>query len=408
MEPMSPRKAALILVLSLAGGVLTVVPPAVACANSHIRFTLAGFPPEGLSRVLYFVPETSSSTTFTIVAGGDACSETALVTYAATGGTADSGDYQLTPKMESFFLPPHETATKTVSTTISNDSADEAHVESIQIGLSNPQNAVLGNPSTARILIIDDDGQTRVGFEGAEHIQSESVSALRIPVFLAGPGPGSVDFSIAPDPAAPATPGDDFQGPTTGTLNLSTADRVGTIDVTIVNDTVGEAPESFLISLGGPVAPGAAQMKVTILDNEEADPPSSRIHHPRHKWRYKKSDYRIREVHVFTTDNPGGSGVVGAEFGLRRNMMNGGCVWLTKGGWQKKDCQNREWLGTKWDPTGELWRLKLKQLKSSVGTRIKNYTAFSRAIDGAGNVENDFAHKRNDNTFEVKRSRRRR
>jgi hypothetical protein len=42
-----------------------------------------------------------------------------------------------------------------------------------------------------------------------------------------------------------------------------------------------------------------------------------------------------------------------------------------------------------------------------VGTRIKDYTAFSRAIDGAGNVEKDFAEKRNANTFEVKRRRRR-
>jgi hypothetical protein len=50
----------------------------------------------------------------------------------------------------------------------------------------------------------------------------------------------------------------------------------------------------------------------------------------------------------------------------------------------------------------------MKQLKSSVGTRIKNYTAFSRAIDGSGNVESDFKQKRNDNTFEIKRTGRRR
>jgi hypothetical protein len=41
-----------------------------------------------------------------------------------------------------------------------------------------------------------------------------------------------------------------------------------------------------------------------------------------------------------------------------------------------------------------------------VKTKIKNYTAFSRAIDGAGNVEKEFKKKRNDNTFEIKRKKR--
>jgi hypothetical protein len=40
-------------------------------------------------------------------------------------------------------------------------------------------------------------------------------------------------------------------------------------------------------------------------------------------------------------------------------------------------------------------------------TRIKDYTAWSRAIDAAGNVEKDFEPKRNANTFEVKKRGRR-
>jgi len=102
------------------------------------------------------------------------------------------------------------------------------------------------------------------------------------------------------------------------------------------------------------------------------------------------------------------SGVVAAQLALRRNMKNGKCQWWTGEGWQAKDCQNREWLGTQYDPVGQLYRYRMRQLKSSVGTRIKNYTAFSRAIDAAGNVERDFNEKRNANTFEVRRSRRRR
>jgi hypothetical protein len=182
---------------------------------------------------------------------------------------------------------------------------------------------------------------------------------------------------------------------------------VGHINIGIVNDKIGEGPENVVVTLNGTVD-GPASTTVTILDNEESVKPTSRFHHPRHKWRYKKSDYRIREFHVFTQDNAGGAGVVAAEIALRRNLKNGKCAWRTKSGWKTQDCQNREWLPTKYDDVGELFYLRVKQLKSSVGTKIKNYTAFSRAIDGAENVENDFVKKRNDNTFEIKRSRKRR
>jgi hypothetical protein len=177
-----------------------------------------------------------------------------------------------------------------------------------------------------------------------------------------------------------------------------------TIDFSLVNDDQGEGPEEVTITVSG-LGP-ASSTTFTILDNEESEPPRSRLHHPRHKWKYKKSDFRIREVHVFATDT-GGAGVTGAQFGLRRHMKNGNCKWLTKEGWQKKDCSNRQWLETRYDDVGQLWYYRPKQLKSSVGTKIKNYTAFSRAIDGAGNVEKEFNEKRNANTFEVKRRRKR-
>jgi hypothetical protein len=64
------------------------------------------------------------------------------------------------------------------------------------------------------------------------------------------------------------------------------------------------------------------------------------------------------------------------QFGLGRNMKNDDRLWLTNEGGRRM-------------------------------ARIKDYTAFSRAIDGAGNVEKEFNERRNANTFEVKRRRRR-
>jgi hypothetical protein len=412
---MSRRKLALLLSLSLAAGLLVLISPAAACTTNHIRISLGGFPPEASTRFVYFFAEPSSSqqTNFSIQAGGDACEEPAAVDYATADGTATAGaDYVQTQGTANLFLPTHATDSESIGVTINADAQVDGHVESIQVSLSNPQNASLSNPFTAPILIIDDEGATRIGFEGVPYSQSESSAPVRIPVFRAGPATGatSVNYAVAPAGTSPATPGDDVTGPMSGTLTFASGDRVEPIDLNIVNDQLGEGDETFTISLSGATggAIAAGQMTFTILDNEEKDPPTSRLHHPRHKWRYKKSDYRIREVHIFTTDNPGGSGVTAAQFALRRNMKNGDCYWLTKSGWQGKDCQGREWLDTQYDQTGQLWRFRLKQLKSSVGTRIKNYTAFSRAIDGANNVENEFVEKRNDNTFEVKRSKRRR
>jgi hypothetical protein len=410
---MSPRKIGLIFVLSMAAGVLSLISPAAACASNHIRIGLIGFDPEGSTRFAYIVHEAPTQETFTIHASGDSCGENVNVTYATGGGTATGGqDYQpVGPSQAPMYLDFHSDASTSVAVTINNDTESEAHVESIDVVLSNPVNASLASTATAPILIIDDDGAARVGFEGVPYSQSESVASVRIPVFRAGPATGSasVGFALSPAGPSPATPTEDFAGPETGTLTFGSGDRVEAIDLSIVNDPTGEGDETFVVSLSGATGADivAGQMTFTILDNEESEAPSSRLHHPRHKWRYKKGDYRIREVHIFTTDNPGGSGVVGAHFALRRNMKNGGCLWLTTSGWQKKDCSSREWLETQYDQTGQLWRYRLKQLKSSVGTRIKSYTAFSRAIDGANNVESEFAEKRNANTFEVKRSRKR-
>jgi hypothetical protein len=234
--------------------------------------------------------------------------------------------------------------------------------------------------------------------------RSESFPRVLVPVFLAGPSAtGSVEYTVTPGPQNPASPEEDYRVVSPNPLPIPSS-RVGFIEIAIVNDRLAEAAESVVIAIPGGANP--ASTTLTILDNEEGEPPSSHLHHPRHRWRYKKSDFRIREVHMFTSDT-GGSGVTAAQFALRRNMRNEDCKWLTKQGWQKKDCSNRQWLDTRYDSVGQLWFYRLRQLRSSVRTRVVDYTAFSRAIDGAGNVEKDFAEKRNANTFEVKRSRRR-
>jgi hypothetical protein len=408
---MATRRIALVLSLALSASTFMAAEATAACALGPSRIALGEFPPEAHSRAFYPVlePASDQSAAGTIVFFGG-CGTTMQVGYSTTGGSADSNDYVPTSTTAGpVFVDPDGTVTRPLSVTIKADSLVEPVVESVDVALSNPSGSPetpgLSTPSSASFLIIDTDDATRVGFEGAPLSVSESFPTVRVPVFSAGStGDASVGFTVSPSGANPATAGADYSVTSSGTLSFTSSQRVRTIDLSIVNDEVGEAPEEVTITLTGSPLGSTSTTKVTILDNEESDPPTSRLHHPRHKWRYKKSDYRIREVHVFTSDNPGGAGVTAAQFALRRNMKNGQCQWLAQKGWKQGDCQNREWLPTTYDSVGELWRYRPKQLKSSVGTKIKDYTAFSRAIDGAGNVERDFNEKRNANTFEVKRS----
>jgi Calx-beta domain len=398
----------IVLLALLVSAATLVAVPAQACAGDFPTIRLGGTLGEPTSRAYYPVSEASSSITFQVVASGGCGDGNMSAQYSTSGGSATpgpGGDYDPTSGPANFFGVQSDPVPQNHSVSLNPDTNEEAIVESTNIVLSNPVGTSLALPSTAGILIVDDEGDTpRIGFEGIPHSQSETFTTAQIPVFRAGnasSASGPIGFTLSPGPGNPATPGEDVT-PASGSASFGPGQRWTTIDLSIQNDQLGEGSEEFTVSLSGAGVSSPSSMTFTILDNEETEFPSSRLHHPRHKWRYKKSDYRIREVHAFTSDT-GGSFVVGAQFALRRNLKSGDCIWLTEAGWQKMECSNRQWVDMTEEP-GVLWYYRLKQLKSSVGTAIKDYTAFSRAIDGAGNVEKDFAEKRNLNTFEVRRS----
>lgn len=388
-----------------------------ACASGHLRAVLSGFDVSAGLQSYYRRVESQGTAEFTVRNAGDDCIGALMsVGYSTADVTATASDYAgvagRTPNLNDEAHPEDDPAaptSHTVQVTLHND-ADTPVVESVQVRLSDPVGAILIEPFMAPLYIVDDDGGSRVGLDTYPYSQSETFASVQIPVFRGGDASlpsGPISYSFGPTGANPAAPGTDFHGQA-GSVMFAAGEREKLIPFSIVNDTAGEPPETLQITVTGAEVPGGSSATTfTIVDNEENVAPSSRLHHPRHRWKYKKSDFRIREVHIFSQDNPGGAGVVDSDFALRRNMKNGNCLWLTKDGWQKKDCTNRQWLDTRYDDVGQLWFYRPKQLKSSVGTRVKDYTAFSRASDGAGNVEKDFHEKRNANTFEVKRARKR-
>jgi hypothetical protein len=422
-------RVALGLLLLTGVWAIPVVGGAVACASNHGRVFLTGFPGGTEVASLFYAAGEGGSATARIrsTPGCFHIGEVAVVraNYTVDPGSAFPADYSFPPGPTGQLCQDVDgdpmacsdiTNDQSVPLQMTAGDGDEgAAVERFTFRLTgrivdsgNPVGTELADPSSAPVYVIDADGANRFSLEpGASYSRSESYASVLIPVFRAGPaGSGQIGFSVEPSGSPPATQGEDYIVDTMSPLTFASG-RLGFIRIGIINDKLGEGPETLTITLTGAAAVAPASLTFTILDNEENVFPVSRFHHPREGWRYKKSDYRIREFHVFASDE-GGSGVVAAEIAVRKNMKNGDCLWLTPGGWQKKDCSNRQWLGTTYDDVGQLFRLPMKQLKSSVKTKIVDYTAYSRAIDGAGNVENRFDKRRNANTFEIKRTKRKR
>jgi uncharacterized repeat protein (TIGR02543 family) len=142
---------------------------------------------------------------------------------------------------------------------------------------------------------------------------------------------------------------------------------------------------------------------------EDKTAPTSDFHHPNQGTTYDydvdSSGFKIREVHVFTHD--AGVGVGSADGGqvriaLRKRKTNGTCEWWNGSGFTAGPCAAKVWHQmTEYDFEAHFYLYNFPELPSSVGTAIRNYTAYCLATDSAGNAETAFVAGRNNNTFEV-------
>src|SRR5919106_1035653 len=247
------------------------VPASAACGDIYPAMSLGPFPADATPPVFYGADDQSSGS-FKVRFTGLACGQAVAVSaeYSDSAGSAVEGvDYSMPPGRTPNVCETGCPKEQTVPFTILGDGVEPV-AESFTVGLSNPLGGSLDPPSNASFVVVDGDGSSRVGFDDLPYFQSESY----------------------------------------GTLVVPGGDRVELIFLSVVNDKLSEGDETVQIDLQGA---SPSSKVVTIRDNEENVPPTSRIHHPRHKWRYRKGDYRIREVHVFSHDNPQGSGVTGTQ-----------------------------------------------------------------------------------------------
>jgi hypothetical protein len=397
------------LLLAVAGFPLPVVDAAAAC-SAHMVVALAGFPPEAVSRPLYWTVEGDSGTSDVRVRiqlyGGDCSGNVVSVSYRTVPGSATPDDY-VPAQGEATFTNSgaHSDSWDDHVKVIGEALPDSTGLETATVEIFNPKNGLaVASPSSVPVVMVDDDAPApEAGMVPGDYPHFELLPNGGVPVFMDGQvaAPTEVTYTVSPDPAAPATPGQDYEARSSGTLTFAPGDHVELIPITVIDDGIKDPNERLKVSItGAAVVGGSQEVTFSIVELPQTEGPQSRLHHPRQGRRYSADSYRLREIHIFTRP-PAGLQTIGARFALRRNMKNGTCAWLSGKRFRGGPCGEERWLvAGKFEAEFFYYRLR-RSLRPSTG-RIRTYTAFSRAQDSAGRFEVALVKGRNANTFEVR------
>ena len=289
-----------------------------------------------------------------------------------------------------------------VSVQTHGDTQVESAVEPLMFSLTGAERDPpgVGSPSSVPMYIIDDDGPERFSLEavlnGSQAVtyrrgELSSGAGIMIPVFRAGSasGPATVDIEVGPVGTDPAQPGSDFlqSDPATFADNQ----RIAYAFVKIVNDQLVEEDETFQLSLVGANDEPDSTV-VTILDNDEAapapgEPPTGRLHHPKHEFKYPQNHPLIREFHVFTSSSDEAFPVFKTELALRKRFKSGRCVWWDGSRFVDGTCSSLRWSERLYKRVApDFFEYRIQELPLSVGksSGVRDYKLWSRAWDEAG------------------------
>jgi hypothetical protein len=190
------------------------------------------------------------------------------VDYATTdNGTATAGADYLPVKKRLTFAP--EERRKSFTVTIFDNGASEPG-ETVELLLSNPQEAEIGSPDTAVITILDDEIVPTVQFTASSLWLDEDAITVPIEVILSSvsANPIYVDYDVQ---GITAGAGYDFEA-LPGTLAFKPGATSQSIPLKILDDLVRETNETIQLSLTeGPINAelGVPQvLQVHLVDND--------------------------------------------------------------------------------------------------------------------------------------------
>ena len=233
----------------------------------------AGMPQPGqlqLSAAAYSVAENGGSITVTVTRSGGSAG-TVTVDYGSADGTATAGeDYQSASGTLSFLDGETE---RTFVVSILDDALVEGD-EDLALLLSNPTGgATLGSPDTASLTIIENDSLPQPGnlqFGVSSYSVSESGGSVTVTVIRSGGADGVVGVNYTTADGT-AVAGDDYVA-ASGTLTFADGDTSESFTVAILDDTLDEGDENFVLSLSNPTGGAAignpASSSLTIIDDD--------------------------------------------------------------------------------------------------------------------------------------------
>ncbi|MBI2501083.1 MAG: hypothetical protein HYW02_06410, partial [Deltaproteobacteria bacterium] len=168
--------------------------------------------------------------------------------FSTANGTATAGSDYIAASERPFSFNPGETS-KTIAVSLLGDNIDETN-ETIQITLSSPTNATLGD-AVGLLTIQDTDSTPSVAFTASNSSQGESTGDVTMEVALQGNTSQTVSVLYTVTGGSATGNGTDYSL-TDGILLFNPGETTKNITLSIVNDTLDEGDESVEISLSLP------------------------------------------------------------------------------------------------------------------------------------------------------------
>ncbi|MGB3717870.1 MAG: Calx-beta domain-containing protein, partial [Candidatus Promineifilaceae bacterium] len=138
---------------------------------------------------------------------------------------------------------------RTFDVFLNDDDIDE-YDETINLTLSSPSQALIGNQTEATLLIVDEDPVPSVQFNQTNYFVIEAGGTWVIPVILSGVSEKSVTVNFATSDGL-ATAGSDYIA-ISGTLTLADGQDRMSFTVTILDDNIQEPNETIVLTLDNP------------------------------------------------------------------------------------------------------------------------------------------------------------
>jgi hypothetical protein len=216
---------------------------------------------------------TNESGTMTVTAQLNAALADTFTVPFTVAGTASDADYSISA---SSITIPAGTTTGTVTVTITADTLDETN-ETVILTMGTPTNTnvLLDVTRVHTVTITDDDAAPKVAWTAASQASANESGTLTVTAQLSvvSGQAVTVPFTVT----GTATSGTDYTN-TASPLTIPVGALSASVTITIVGDTLDEANETVILTMGKPTnaVKGATTVHTATITDDDNTPPIAR------------------------------------------------------------------------------------------------------------------------------------